>query len=286
MKRIVILITILAFLFGCVGKYQPEDEPQIVVEGWIEAGGYPVVILTTTVSVGEQQKDWASLKDHVIRWAKVSISDGEEEVVLTGRKNDDYFPPYIYSTARIQGEAGKTYTLKVEYSGRTVTAQTSVPDAVPLEWIKVVPSQRDGYADIVAGLKDNPSTKDYYKFFTWSLHDDSTYVPSFMGLINDEILADEVNEVMVQRGAPQVFGDADTSLSFSDHSFVLVKFCTMDEASYMYWEDYEDIAFLSRNPFFPVTCKIRSNVQGGLGYWVGYGSTVYRLSLADSLKVR
>ena len=90
MKRIVILITILAFLFGCVGKYQPEDEPQIVVEGWIEAGGYPVVILTTTVSVGEQQKDWASLKDHVIRWAKVSISDGEEEVVLTGSHLSSY----------------------------------------------------------------------------------------------------------------------------------------------------------------------------------------------------
>lgn len=284
MGRIIIFAALLFSLSGCIGKFHHVDDPQVVVEGWIDDGGYPVVILTTTVTVGEEFREWGSLKDNIIRWAKVTVSDGEHEEVLTGRKSDDHFPPYIYSTARMKGEAGKTYTLKVEYSGRTVTARTLIPEAVPLEWIKVLPSDNEGQANIVAGLKDNPDTKDYYKFFTKVMDEDSSYVSSFMGLIDDDILAEGVNEINVNKGTPQVFGSKDKSVTFDDDSFVLVRFCTMDEVSYRYWEDYEDIAMLSRNPFFPVTKKIRSNIEGGLGYWAGYGSSVYRVSIVDSLK--
>lgn len=284
MGRIIISVAALLVFFGCVEKYHPEDDPQIVVEGWIDDGGYPVVILTTTVSVGEELREWGSLKDNIIRWAKVTVSDGEHEEVLTGRRSDDHFPPYIYSTARMKGEAGKTYTLTVEYSGRTATAHTVIPEAVPLEWIKVRPSEKEGQAKIVAGLKDNPDTKDYYKLFTRVMDEDSSYVSSFMGLIDDDILGEGVNEVTVNKGTPQVFGSKDKSVTFDEDSFVLVRFCTMDEVSYRYWEDYEDIVTLNRNPFFPVTKKIRSNIEGGLGYWAGYGSSVYRISIADSLK--
>jgi len=286
MRRIIILAVVLLSLSGCIGKFHPKDEPQIVVEGWIDEGGFPVVMLTTTVSVGEDLTEWDSLKDNIIRWAKVTVSDGEHEEVLTGRKDKDYFPPYIYTTARMRGEVGKAYTLTVEYSGRKVTAHTVIPSAVPLEWIKVLPSEKEGQANIVAGLKDNPDTKDYYKFFTRVMDEDSSYVPSFMGLIDDDILGEGVNEITINKGTPQVFGSKDKSVTFDEDSFVLVRFCTLDEISYKYWEDFEDIATLTRNPFFPVTKKIRSNIEGGLGYWAGYGSSVYRVSIPDSLQIR
>lgn len=286
MRRISIFIFFCLALSACVGKYQPQDIPQIVVEGWIDAGGYPVVILTTTVSISEEAKEWESLKDNVIRWAKVSVSDGDQEVVLTGRKNTDYFPPYVYTTARLQGEPGKTYTLKVEYSGRVVTAQTSIPQPIPLQWIKVSPSAQKGKAEIVAGLEDNAETKDYYKFFTKVISEDSSYVSSFMGLINDDILGKDVNEIKVNRGIPMKLGSTESSGLFPDDSQVMIKFCTLDAKSFEYWEDFEDLASLSTNPFFPVTRKIRSNVNGGLGYWAGYGSSIYRVSIADSLKIK
>ena len=128
MRRIFMCLAICLLLGSCGEKHQPEDIPQIVVEGWIESDGYPVVMLTTTVSIGEDAKDWTSLKDNILRWAKVSISDGVHEEILTGRMDNSYFPPYIYTTSRMKGESGKTYTLKVEYGGRTVTAQTTIPD--------------------------------------------------------------------------------------------------------------------------------------------------------------
>lgn len=259
-----------------------QDSPEIVVEGWIEDGGFPVVIVTTSVPVSTDYKDWDTLMDHLVRWAKVSISDGEKEVILTGKMDADYFPPYIYTTARMRGEAGKKYSLKVEYGGRTETAETTIPSKVPLEYVKVL-ERTDGYG-IVAGLKDNTETKDYYKFFTMVEGVDSTYVSSFLGLVDDVVLGEEVTDIAVNSSFVSNFNTIERSqVSYEEDDVVRVRFVTMDETSFNYWSDYDDVTILSTNPFFPVNKKIRSNISSGMGYWAGYGSTYYRVSIADSL---
>lgn len=259
-----------------------QDSPEIVVEGWIEDGGFPVVIVTTSVPVSTDYKDWDTLMDHLVRWAKVSISDGEKEVILTGKMDTDYFPPYIYTTARMRGEAGKKYSLKVEYGGRTETAETTIPSKVPLEYVKVL-ERTDGYG-IVAGLKDNTETKDYYKFFTMVEGVDSTYVSSFLGLVDDVVLGEEVTDIAINSTFVSNFNTIERSqVSYEEDDVVRVRFVTMDEASFNYWSDYDDVTILSTNPFFPVNKKIRSNISSGMGYWAGYGSTYYRVSIADSL---
>lgn len=87
-------------LAGCTGALIPHSPQQIVVEGWIEDGKAPVVMVTTTVPVSTEKQELSSLEKNVVRWATVSVSDGEKEVFLTGRRNDDYFPPYIYIQPR------------------------------------------------------------------------------------------------------------------------------------------------------------------------------------------
>lgn len=277
----IIILTSILTLAGCTKAFIPESVPQIVVEGWIEDNGYPVVILTTSVPVGEEVKDVESLENYLIRWGKVTISDGEKKVVLTGRKNNDYFPPYIYTTSAVRGEAGKSYSILVEYSGRTVTATTTIPEPVELEYIKVNRSEvKDSYY-ITAGLKDDRQTKDYYKVFTRRIRRDSTFRPSFMGLVNDDILSEDVEEIPVNCGIATIMEKEENF--FSKDDMVVVKFSTLDEQSYNYWSDFDAIYSLSRNPFFPANSRIRSNIQGGLGYWAGYGSTRYLVSIPDSL---
>lgn len=286
MKQRVIVLVVALLAISCDMDIQSENNQQIVVEGWIESDGYPVVLLTSTVNAGNNFKEWKELKENVIRWAKVTVSDGEKEVVLTGKPNNDYFPPYIYTTARIRGVAGKKYTLKVEYSGRTVTAETSIPSPVSLEWIQVKRAENGIDACIIAGLKDNPDTKDYYKFFVKERNKDSTFVSAFMGIIDDSLLESGINEIRVQGSMPITLGTEDNSLSFSDDTFVFIRLSNMDEVSYRYWEDFEDIYSLSRLPLFTINRPIRSNINGGLGYWAGYGSTEYAVSVADSLRVK
>jgi hypothetical protein len=68
-----------------------------------------------------------------------------------------------------------------------------------------------------------------------------------------------------------------------ENDVVRLRFSTMEEVIFDYWTDYDDVTSLSSNPFFPVNKKIRSNVSSGMGYWAGYGSSYYRVSIADSL---
>ena len=49
-----------------------------------------------------------------------------------------------------------------------------------------------------------------------------------------------------------------------------VKLCTLDQDAYDYWRDFEVMLYANTfNMDFGVDTK--GNVQGGLGYWVGYG---------------
>ena len=81
-KRMTLLILSLLAFWACQDAVLPYHTPEIVVEGWIENEGYPVVMLTTTVPVNESVKDSSDLAGHIIRWGKVTVSDGEKEVVL------------------------------------------------------------------------------------------------------------------------------------------------------------------------------------------------------------
>ena len=260
----------------------PVSEPVLVIDGWIENGKSPIVMVTTSVPVRDTLGDDEDLKKYVVTWTKVTVSDGEREVTLTGMKNDDYYPPYIYTTSSFIGEAGKTYTLKVEeYNGRAVTAETTIPEPVPLENLKVRRStnEKDKYY-LTGELRDNPETKDYYKVFIKKSRKDSIYIPSFLGLIDDEILNSEVDEIAINNAVNII--EKNQSPLFSADDFIFVRFSTINEAAHNYWSDFDNIT-MAQNPLFPATSKIRSNIIGGLGHWTGYGSTTYRVSIADSL---
>lgn len=274
MRRMFIYILLLSAIAGCDDVQIPYYPPKLVVEGWIESGGPPVVTVTTTVPVSRDKQDLESLENSIVRWATVSVSDGEREVFLTGMMKKGYFPPYVYTTSAISGEVGKTYTLKVQYSGRVLTAETVVPPPVRLEYVKTEATDAGDFI-LKAGLNDDKTTKDYYKFFVKVAKKDSLYKPSFLGLIDDTILSDQTTEMQVYNGYNPSELSKDTPMYFQKGDRVVVRFCTMDNASYQYWEDYDDVSSLSLNPFFPVTKKIRSNIKGGLGYWAGYGTSYY-----------
>lgn len=275
-----IISACMLILIGCAEVILPSSAPQLVIEGWIENGMNPVVMITTTVPVNSEVKDVEQLKDYIVTWGKVTISDGQDTVIMTGKADKRYFPPYIYTTSRMKGEVGKTYSIKVEYSGRTATATTTIPKPADLEYMKVIWVSDESYT-IAAGLRDDPSEKNYYKSFVRIFGKDSTYTPSFMGLTDDAVLSEEIEELPVNNSLNNLFEKRGSS--FSPKDTVTVRFCTLDEASYNYWSDFDDITSLSKNPFFPVTSCIRSNIKGGLGYWAGYGSAYYRVSIPDSL---
>lgn len=131
-----LILMACATLTACMEEEDAELQTQLVVEGWIEDGGYPVVLLgeTHAIDAGMQH-----IENYIVRWGKVTISDGTDSVVLTGGYDNDFFPPYKYTTFKMTGQAGKTYTLTAEYRGQKATAVTTIPPP-PSNWTPCVPS--------------------------------------------------------------------------------------------------------------------------------------------------
>lgn len=281
MKRLLIVL----FVFMCIGCDDvrlPQPTAQLVVEGWVEDGGRPVVMLTTSVPVDTEYKDLEKLKEHIVRWGKVTISDGEDEVILSGRVDRNHFPPYIYTKDTYKISPGKKYTVTAHYSGKVAMASVTVPHRKPLESIRVEKVQEKGDAyRIVAGIRNDSEEAGRYKFFVRREGKDSTYMSSFLGYIDDEAFSSEVEEVAVYNGM-SIMSEGFEQY-FAQDDVVYVKYCILDDVTWQYWSDYEELTSLARNPFFPVSSKIRSNVSGGLGYFSGYGATYYKVSIADSI---
>lgn len=285
MKHIecIICMLLLMLLSACQSPYTTPLQEEIIVEGWIESGSGPVVILTKSMILEEMQSQTEG--DVLLPWAKVTISDGIDSVVLTGGINHDYFPPYVYTTSHMKGEAGKTYWLRVEYGNRVATAKTTIPYPQALEGLRVSKAS-DSLYQITASFMDNPLSKDYYLFQTRIFNKENRYYPAFLGLIDDELLkGDAVYRHQVQPGIHFMTAGVDNYRPYyKEGDSVLIKFSKIDELSYRVQQSINEIVAFSSNPAFVTDLDLYSNIDGGSGFWCGYGVTQYRVVIADSIK--
>lgn len=272
MRNLYILI-LLFLLSGCDADIYFDSEPDIVVEGWIEEGRAPIIILSNTLNVSDKNQSLDGLRDNIIKWAKVTVSDGEHEEIMLSKVNRKYFPPYIYTTGRMQGEAGKQYSLKVEYQGRVLTAVTTIPPRVRIDTAYAVPSALDGEYSIKVAFRDEAATRDYYKIFSSTDSTSNMYYSTILQTITDSDLQTDSVRWDVYRGR---FLDDKYKMYFNEGETVVVKLCHIDSVSYRFWHDYESSLSSSRNAILQYSTNISSNINGGIGYWCGYGSD-YRL---------
>lgn len=279
------LLLCLLLFNGCVETSNLDDfEYKLVVEGWIKEGEVPYIILTQTKPL-LSNIDSTSIEDMVVRWAKVSVSDGEKTEVLTGRIDKNYFPPFIYRGNQLLGEAGKTYTLKVEYSGREWTAQTTIPASVPLTGLIPELSANDTLYSIEATFTDPADEKNYYKLFTKVLHKNTRFLSSLMGNFDDNLFNGQSMNITVNQGIDQRRLKNFES-HFNIHDTVLIQFCTLPEFGFRYWTAYENELINGQNPFFPANQNLPTNIgNGGVGIWCGYGRKTYSVFYAGTKKV-
>lgn len=281
-RRMIYGLCLLLLFAACQEEFQ-ESREEIVVEGWIESGGSPMVLLTKSFVV-ELAKDVDEETSIVLPWGKVTVSDGTESVILTGDYDDRYFPPYIYSTSKMKGVPGRTYYLTVEYGNRILTAQTTIPEVDSLEAITVSTcDDADGMYQITAYYDDNPVTKDYYLFLTRIYNDETRYYPAFLGLQEDGHLGLH-NRQVVHPGIHTLTDSVKYHPYYHADDSIQIKFAKIDETTYHIHKAYNEMVSLSSNPIFSSDLSMPTNIQGGLGFWCGYAVTRYNVSIGDSIK--
>ena len=269
-----------ALLLSCSGDYLPEQNDELVVEGWIEDNGFPVVILTKNINISNKYQSLDSLSSRIVRWAKVTVSDGEKSVVLTGRYTKGYTPPYIYTTSHFRGEAGKTYQLTVEYGDFHATATTTIPNTQKIDELSVERcAQSDTLYQISLRYNDDEAEQNYYQIFTRvGGRDVRQYLAAYLGTIDNRVVKPKT-KIPVYRGRD--INTLDYTPYYTINDTVAVKFAHIDSTSYNFWYDYTRNLTTAGNMFFATAASLRSNIIGGTGYWCGMGSDIKYVAIRD-----
>ncbi len=268
-SRVLYFISCLASmlcLVSCDGTIAP-SQPSLVVDGWIDSDGYPVVVLTKTIV--PDASDRTPVSDCLVRWGKVTVSDGEREVVLTGTTNEDYFPPYIYRTYEMRGVPGKTYDITASYDGMKVTASCKMPPSASITRLTSRKIQdSDSLCEITLGFLPAPGERNYH-ILTRIHGSNGRFLPSFMGAVKTDGSAETVT-------VPVYAPKTDTSpYDFSPHfklgDTVDVALCTVTADVYDFWLGYDDEVAFGGNQFVSSAGNLRSNIKGGYGVWSAQG---------------
>jgi hypothetical protein len=268
--------------FSCTKEIQieyPKTEKQLVVEGYIEQGKYPIVFLTKSSPYFEKI-DSANIAELIASFAKVTVSCDGIEDVLTLRYNSDYFPAYYYEGTSILGEIGKSYTLKIELSGKTYTSTTKIVNPVPIDAFSIIKlKDNDIQKFIDIHFKDPAFNPNFYRVYVKRIGKDSTFYPSYLSTFSDfGFDGKPFTYEVVPSYSPIISTDKDNY--FVDGDSVVLKFCTMEESQYNYWKKIEGQIALASNPFGISSSEPPSTITGGaLGIWAGLSSKYYTIKI-------
>ena len=274
MKRKGLIIIVMLFLLASCQDENfetPSYSNKIVVDGWIEQGQHAKVFLTWSCPYFSAV-DSISILNLVLTSAKVSVSDGSFEEILMLRRNDAYFPPFVYESNTLRGVTGRKYSLKVEYGGHTVTASTQIPESQPIDSLWFSPAEGvDTAGYIMLKFPDRAGIDNYYRILTKKASA-TRYAPVFLpnldgSLVDGQIITMSITEESSET-TPKLFCVNDT---------VNVKLYTMNYSEFRFWDSLYNEHLNTTNPFAASNLHVQSNIDGGLGVWAGYGISIKQI---------
>ena len=221
------------------------------------------------------------IEEKIIYLGKVTVSDGETSVVLTGRVDTAYLPPYSYSSVRIMGESGRTYRVEAEFEGKKVSAVTTIPPKALFDSISVESMpDKPGFFRLTGYLTDMKEQSDYFVVF-YRYKGEKQYRNGLHGVASD-LAADTSGVLRIpiyknMAGTSLVDKDSLSTRFFRLGDTLEIKLAAIDGVSYRFWESFASLTITSTIPFLPVNENIYTNVSGGRGYWCGYGSSTYTI---------
>ncbi len=288
-----IRVYILGICLGLVGLSCEKDanihlhqaEQNLVVEGTIENGKAPRVILTHSLNYFSAI-DLTILEKLFVHGARITVSGDNNTVQLVEKKVDTLFGAqyYYYEPAypeTFRGRKGSTYTLHIEAEGQSLNAVTTIPaDGFYLDSIWWIPAMKAGKPDsskafLMARIFDPPKLGNYARYFT--KRNSEPFYPGLTSVADDGVTNGKVFDFQLSRGVSKNEEiDLEDFGYFEPGDTITLKFCNIDEATYRFWSTWEYAWSNNSNPFATPT-DVQGNVPGALGYWGGYDAQYKRL---------
>jgi len=280
------------FLISCEKEVKinlTSGTSQLVVNGQIESGQPPFVVLTR--SIGYFSKvDLKTLQNSFIHDAVVKVSDGSREITLREYNFDSSNGTtaarfYFYTldiddpTVRdFMGQTGFSYTLSIVSEGRSYSSTTKIPNPKGVDSIvavvpQAVPAKAPTAMQLIVYYSDPDTPGNAVRYFT--KRNSEPYYPGPNSVFDDAIVNGTRNSQY-----PLQAGSRRSNVDFSDSTgyvfrgdTVTLKWAAIDRSVYNFYLTYEYAIGTVGNPFAsPI--NVQTNMSNGaLGIWAGYGST-------------
>lgn len=303
--------SVLVFLLSSCVKDITVDLPkypeQLVVEGIIEPGTPPFVILTHTQSYFDPA-DVNSIAGMFVTGATVTVTtDGNvwtldqicsnmlDPAQLAAAAEATGISPALLSAANIciyssldpahVGVIGKTYRLDVSVDGKTLSAVSGIPNPVPLDsvWFQLALQRPDddtlGYA--WARITDPDTMGNGYRWMAKRINHrsngetmDDYYISPLGSTYNDKYINGltfdftEVRGMEFYAGHPE--DDNEERGFFKVGDTIAVKALSIGSKEYDFYSSY-DLNVNSTGDIFSTPSNAKTNITGGLGIWAGRG---------------
>lgn len=304
----------ISFLFTACEKeidLQLEDSPpQLVVNGIIEPGSPPIVVLTQSSNYWEPL-DITAVSSLFLHGATITVNNGTSAVQLTEVCSTSVDPSLlplisqilglniqalkaidfcIYTNSSMLGEVGKNYALDINYNNENFTSSTVIPTLVPLDstWFTIWGGTDSlGYA--WANLTDPAAPGNNYRWYAKRINKytygankgqqkDGNFIPPRSSVVDDKFFNGLSFEFAYDRGSANGSKKDDDNNEekgfFKLGDTIVVKFCSIDKGVYEFTETLEEQVLTAGNPFASPS-NVPTNIEGKdvLGVWAGYGVT-------------
>lgn len=299
-----LILILLASISACSKEVKidiPGFKEQLVVDGSIETGMPPIVILSRSKDIYSPTNIDAYISSFVTD-AHVFVSDGTNEYELNLLCSDN-LPPgtediisgylgitpeqlsqfnicaYTSFNSAIWGQIGKTYHLRIVYEDKEYNGTTEIlqPHALDSTWWKEENSN-PGWGFSYGKLTDLTGTYDAYKWEVKRIKTvdgepiDNSYKTPFSGVFDDEFFDGKtfnftyenpftVDDLEIEKANRGRYKYGDT---------VAIKFSKIDKGTFDFLFSKMAQQMSSGNPFAS-PMNVKTNLSGGcLGVWAGY----------------
>ncbi|MAJ89690.1 MAG: hypothetical protein CMD08_00215 [Flavobacteriales bacterium] len=316
-----LLFLVTLILFSCQEEITldlPQAENKIVVEGTIEAGYPPYIILTESQGYFEEidintYQNLFIIADTVKVW--YTNNTGKKETRLLERLNlSDSLPPIYTDVNWLQNwngysayefsQEGRKYYLEIVYNNQIITSETTIPQATPLDCLWVQKSEtadKDFKCEIRAVYSDpanqqnnilikSKRTQHYKRKDSLECLVENTPDPllKIIDAGSDVLVNGESFETYFPRpndnGFPTGNYNSYRTKTCNDSTLefkediVIIKFSQIDEPSLKFWRGLVRQSGTNGNPFSE-PMNLVSNIKGGFGVFTGYGSVYYKVPI-------
>ena len=263
---------------GYLESYNVEE---LVVEGWIESGHAPVVLVSSTLPVSSTPQPLADVSEHILRYAEVYIEHNGEREYLTARLTDRFAIRNYFTSPSLRGVPGETYHLHVKWLDFEASAACTIPEPTAIDTVYFEKAVDDTSYVAKMVFHNDPKDGRYYQTFLRTGQESDAYVAvdftTLDGALLDSVVVETFTKPVASQGPMSGSAASLQDVHFHPGDRLSLKLAAIEYPMYEFWKEFAN-QVNSSGGVLSAPENMKGNVNGAIGYWAGYSIDIRELT--------